>query len=179
MLTVQSLNFYGPYFKIPHDLAPTWLQGIDVSLTFYSCLVVKSDNGQGVIHYTNGVRYKPMHHIIIRRLKKSGIYTSTIPTISDLLLLLHQRKKKRISTSTKVRNDRRIWAGSWFNLKILPSISIGNPMADSEIRRSSYLHNGNSYTGKSGGCPPENFEKSKQNGGTWRCLWHCLAVKIK
>ena len=22
------------------------------------------------------------------------------------------------------------------------------------------------------GSPPENFEKSKQNGGNWRCLWH-------
>ena len=23
-----------------------------------------------------------------------------------------------------------------------------------------------------GSSPPENFEKSKQNGGIWRCLWH-------
>ena len=25
----------------------------------------------------------------------------------------------------------------------------------------------------------QNFEKSKQNGGIWRCLWHYLAIKIK
>ena len=92
----------GPYFKIPHDLAPTWLQGIDVSLTFYSCLVVKSNNGQGVIHYTNGVRYKPMHHIIIRRLKKIWhlyIYNSNYIWLTSIITSAKEKKNFNINKS--------------------------------------------------------------------------------
>ena len=33
--------------------------------------------------------------------------------------------------------------------------------------------------GSNSGVSVGNFEKSKQNGGIWRCLWHYLAVKIK